>query len=122
MSKGVSVFVYSTNHTTQERPPGHLNTYTLLPAVRRATRTVVEVATVLAAAAITVQELPARRRAHRHLSHHHIQRTFTLLPRRPRIIIHLYQRALLPRRRWIICTILLQPARIPHRRRTRLWD
>lgn len=106
----------------QERPPEHLSICTLLPAVHRVTRMVVEVVTVPAAAAITVQELSARQRVHRHLSHHRIRRTFTLLPRRLRIIIHLYQRALLPRRRWIICTILLQPARIPRRRRTRLWD
>ena len=122
ISKDFSVSVYSTNRTTQERPPEHLSTCTLLLAVRQATRIVVEVATVLAATAITVQELPAHRRAHRHLFHHRIQRTFTLLPRLLHIIIHLYQRALLPRRRWIICIILLRLARIPRRRRTHLWD
>lgn len=134
--KCVSVcFVYSTNRTTQERrpPPGRLSTCTLLPAVRRATRATVVVVVVVvvmaivpAATAITVQERPVRRRVRRRLSHLRIRRTFTHLPHRPRIIIiHLYQRVRrLPRRKWIICTILSQLVRTPRcrRRRTRLWD
>lgn len=124
-------FVYSTNSTTQERrpPPGHLSTCTLLPAVRRAIRATVVVVVVMAivpaATAITVQERPVRQRARRRLSHLSIRRTFTHLPHRPRIIIHLCQRVrLLPQRKWIICTILLQLDRTPRcrRRRTRLWD
>lgn len=125
-------FVYSTNRTTQERrpPPGRLSTCTLLPAVRRAIRATVVVVVVVmaivpAATAITVQERPVRRRVRRRLFHLRIRRTFTHLPHRPRIIINLYQRVrLLPKRKWIICTILLQLARTPRcrRRRTRLWD
>lgn len=123
-------FVYSTNRTTQERPPpGHLSICTLLPAVRRAIRATVVVVVVVAiipvATAITVQARPVRQRARRRLSHLRIRRTFMHLPHRPRIIIHLCQQVrLLPQRKWTICIILLQLDRTPRcrRRRTHLWD
>lgn len=114
--------VYSTNRTTQERPPPERPSIcTPPPAVRRATRAAV--ATVPAATATTAQEQPVRRRVRHPLSPRRIRRIITLLLHHRRITIHLCKRDRHNRlRRSIIYITHLGPVRITLRRHMHQLD